>query len=73
MTFALDSRSFVDDGWARRRVHGEHFETLDQAKYEALDWLLCYNHTHTLHSRLNYVSPTQFEQAWNRCTAAIAS
>jgi putative transposase len=54
------------------RLHGEHFETLRQAKDEALDWLLWYNQTR-LHSTLNYVSPTQFEQDWNRSTAAIAS
>ena len=54
------------------RLHGEHFETLRQAKDETLDWLLWYNQTR-LHSTLNYVSPTQFEQDWNRSTAAIAS
>jgi putative transposase len=54
------------------RLHGEHFETLRQAKDEALDWLLWYNQTR-LHSTLNYISPTQFEQDWNRSTAAIAS
>jgi len=54
------------------RLHGEHFETLRQAQDEALDWLLWYNQTR-LHSTLNYVSPTQFEQDWNRSTAAIAS
>jgi len=54
------------------RLHGEHFETHDQAKDEALDWLLWYNQTR-LHSTLIYVSPTQFEQDWNRSTAAIAS
>ena len=53
------------------RLHGEHFETLRQAKDEALDWLLWYNQTR-LHSTLNYVSPTQFEQNWNRSRAAIA-
>jgi putative transposase len=54
------------------RLHGEHFETLRQAKDETLDWLLWYNQTR-LHSTLNYVSPTQFEQDWNSSTAAIAS
>jgi len=54
------------------RLHGEHFETFRQAKDETLDWLLWYNQTQ-LHSTLNYVSPTQFEQDWNRSTAAIAS
>jgi transposase InsO family protein len=50
----------------------EHFETLVQAKDEAIDWLVRCNQTR-LHSTLNYVSPTQFEQDWNRSTAAIAS
>ena len=54
------------------RLHGEHFETLRQAKDETLDWLLWYNQTR-LHSTLNYVSPTQFEQNWNRSTATITS
>ncbi len=54
------------------RLHGEHFATLRQAQDEALDWLLWYNQKR-LHSTLNYVSPTQFEENWNRSTAAIAS
>ena len=54
------------------RLHGEHFETLRQAKDEVLDWLLWYNQTR-LHSTLNYVSPMQFERDWNRSPAAIAS
>ena len=47
------------------------FETLRQAKDEALDWLLWYNQTR-LHSTLNYVSPVQYEQNWAQETAAIA-
>jgi transposase InsO family protein len=53
------------------RLHGLHFETLRQAKDEALDWLLWYNQTR-LHSTLNYVSPVQYEQNWTQETAAIA-
>ena len=45
------------------RLHGQHFETVRQAKDEALDWLLWYNQTR-LHSTLNYVSPMQYEQNW---------
>jgi putative transposase len=45
------------------RLHGQHFETVRQAKDEALDWLLWYNPTR-LHSTLNYVSPMQYEQNW---------
>jgi putative transposase len=54
------------------RLHGLHFETLRQAKDEVLDWLLWYNRTR-LHSTLNYLSPMQFEQDWNRSTEDIAS
>ena len=44
------------------RLHGQHFETLRQAKDETLDWLRWYNQTR-LHSTLNYVSPMQFEDS----------
>ncbi|MHB8302277.1 MAG: IS3 family transposase, partial [Acidobacteriaceae bacterium] len=54
------------------RLHGQHFETLRQAKDETLDWLLWYNRTR-LHSTLDYVSPIEFERAWDRRTAATAS
>ena len=54
------------------RLHGQHFETVRQAKDEALDWLLWYNQTR-LHSTLNYVSPMQYEQNWARDTAPPAS
>ena len=47
------------------RLHGQHFETIRQAKDEALDWLLWYNQTR-LHSTLNYISPMQYEQNWAR-------
>ena len=53
------------------RLHGQHFETLRQAKDEALDRLLWYNQTR-LHSALNYVSPVQYEQNGTQETAAIA-
>jgi len=54
------------------RLYGQHFETLRQAKDETLDWLLWYNRTR-MHSTLDYVSPMEFERAWNRRTAAVAS
>ena len=54
------------------RLHGQHFETLRQAKDEVLDWLLWYNQTR-LHSALNYVSPMQYEQNWARDTVPSAS
>ena len=54
------------------RLHGQHFETIRQAKDEALDWLLWYNQTR-LHSTLNYISPMQYEQNWARDTAPPAS
>jgi putative transposase len=42
-------------------LYGQHFETRRQGKEEVLDWLHWYFQTR-LHSRLNYVSPMQFEQ-----------
>ena len=54
------------------RLHGKRFETIRQAKDEALDWLLWYNQTR-LHSTLDYVSPVEYEENWRRETAAIAS
>jgi transposase InsO family protein len=54
------------------RLHGQHFQTLRQAKDEALDWLFWYNQTR-LHSALNYVSPMQYEQNWARDTVPSAS
>jgi len=52
------------------RLHGQHFETVRQAKDEALDWLLWYNQTR-LHSTLNYVSPMQYEQNWRATRRAL--
>jgi putative transposase len=54
------------------RLHGQRFETIRQAKDEALAWLLWYNQTR-IHSTLGYVSPIQFEQQWHRRIEAIAS
>ena len=46
------------------RLHGQHFQTIRQAKDETIAWLLWYNRTR-LHSTLNYVSPIKFEQDWS--------
>lgn len=54
------------------QLHGQRFETIRQAKDEALAWLLWYNQTR-IHSTLGYVSPIQFEQQWHRRIEAIAS
>ena len=43
------------------RLHGQHFETIRQAKDEILGWVLWYNQIR-MHSNLAYVSPIQFEQ-----------
>jgi hypothetical protein len=45
------------------RLHGQHFQTIREAKDETMAWLLWYNRTR-MHSTLNYVSPMQFEQDW---------
>ena len=47
------------------RLHGERFETIRQAKDEALAWLLWYNRQR-MHSTLNYVSPVEFESQWEK-------
>jgi len=53
------------------RLHGQHFQTIRQAKDETLDWLLWYNRTR-LHSTLKYISPMQFEEQRQDGTEAIA-
>ena len=54
------------------RLHGQRFQSIRQARDEALDWLRWYNRTR-LHSTLNYVSPVAFEQNWARAEQLIAS
>jgi transposase InsO family protein len=54
------------------RLHGQHFETIRQAKDETLQWLLWYNQSR-MHSTLNYVSPDQFEQQWQQRQTALPS
>ena len=54
------------------RLHGKHFETIRQAKDEIIAWLLWYNQTR-MHSTLNYLSPTEYEQACKQATAKIAA
>ena len=47
------------------RLHGEHFQTIRQAKDAVLGWLLWYNHQR-MHSTLNYVSPMEYEHKWSQ-------
>jgi putative transposase len=54
------------------RLHGRHFQTIRQAKDEIIAWLLWYNQTR-MHSTLNYLSPTEYEQACEQATARIAA
>jgi putative transposase len=54
------------------RLHAQRFETIREAKDEVISWLLWYNQTR-MHSTLNYVSPTQFEQDWTDATMKIAA
>jgi transposase InsO family protein len=54
------------------RLHGERFETIRAAKDATIAWLLWYNKTR-MHSTLNYLSPTQFEQAWMDAAVKIAA
>ena len=54
------------------RLHGERFQTIRQAKDEALAWLLWYN-TGRMHSTLNYVSPVDFENGWKNVLTKTAA
>jgi putative transposase len=54
------------------RLHGEQFQTIRQAKDATLAWLLWYNQTR-MHSTLNYLSPTQFEQDYSKATVKIVA
>jgi putative transposase len=54
------------------RLHGQRFETIRQAKDEAIAWLLWYNRTR-LHSTLNYISPVEFEQNWDGVIKPVAA
>jgi putative transposase len=54
------------------RLHGERFQTIRQAKDEALAWLLWYNRER-MHSTLNYVSPVEFENDWNHALTKTAA
>jgi putative transposase len=54
------------------RLHGQRFETIRQAKDKTLAWLLWYNQSR-MHSTLNYVSPTQFEQQWRCCQEELTA
>ena len=54
------------------RLHGERFQTIRQAKDEALAWLLWYNRER-MHSTLNYVSPVEFENAWKDALTKTAA
>jgi putative transposase len=54
------------------RLHGKQFQTIREAKDETIAWLLWYNRTR-MHSTLDYVSPTQFEQDWTEArTKSVA-
>jgi putative transposase len=54
------------------RLHGEQFETIRDAKDAVLAWLLWYNQTR-MHSTLNYISPSEFEQNWADARMKIAA
>lgn len=54
------------------RLHGEQFETIRDAKDAVIAWLLWYNQTR-MHSTLNYISPSVFEQNWADARMKIAA
>ena len=45
------------------RLHGEHFQTVREAKDAVVNWLSWYNHSR-MHSTLGYRSPAECEQSW---------
>jgi transposase InsO family protein len=53
------------------RLYGQHFSTIRQAKDETLAWLLWYNRER-MHSTLNYASPVEYEDEWDRINEAAA-
>ena len=53
------------------RLHGQRFSTIRQAKDETLAWLLWYNRQR-MHSTLNYASPVEYEQNWDRMKETAA-
>ena len=54
------------------RLHGMEFKSHREAKDATLDWLLWYNGSR-MHSTLNYLSPTQFEQQALALQLALAA
>jgi transposase InsO family protein len=54
------------------RLHGERFLTIRQAKDAVLRWLLWYNHQR-MHSTLNYLSPVEFENHWEKAQSLAAA
>ena len=54
------------------RLHGQRFATIRQAKDATIAWLLWYNQTR-MHSTLNYVSPSRFEQDWEEARMKVAA
>jgi transposase len=54
------------------RLHGMEFQNHREAKDATLDWLLWYNGSR-MHSTLNYLSPSQFEQQADAQKTALAA
>ncbi len=53
------------------RLHGTEFQNHWEAKDATLDWLLWYKRSR-MHSTLNYLSPTRFEQQADARTGLLA-
>jgi transposase InsO family protein len=48
-----------------KRLHGQRFQMICEAKDEVIAWLLWYNRTH-MHSKFGYRSLAEFEQLWQQ-------
>ena len=54
------------------RLHGQHFDTIRQAKDETVAWLLWNNQTR-MHSTLGYAATVEFENEWENTQAKAAA
>jgi transposase InsO family protein len=44
-----------------QEIHGEHFKTRSDAKYQVFEYIEVYYNRKRLHSKLGFLSPVAFE------------